>query len=86
MLNAWHHIDSTKEVQLLDGILDVCVNQKGVDFAVDVLDCNLEAVETPCFGHSYLGGKVSAKIFVDNAIGSSEEGEDMGYEVSISVL
>ena len=53
---------------------------------MNILDGNLEAVKTSGFMYGDLSGKVLAKIFVDDAIGSSEEGEDMGYEVLISVL
>ena len=47
-------------MQFLFWILDVRVNEEGVRFAVDVLDCDLEAIEAPDFrGHDF-GGEVAA--------------------------
>ncbi len=47
-------------MQFLFWILDVCVDEEGVRFAVDVLDCNLEAIEAPGFGGHDFGGEVAA--------------------------
>jgi hypothetical protein len=47
-----------EQVQFLHWILDVCVNKEGVCFAVNVFDCNLEAVEALCFGCHYFGGNL----------------------------
>ena len=53
---------------------------------MDILDGNLETIETSGFGHGDFSGEVLAEILVDDAIGSSKEGKDMGYEVSFVVL
>ena len=44
-------------MQLLCWILDVCVNKKGVRLAVDVFNCDLEAVEASGFRCRYFGDK-----------------------------
>ncbi len=41
-------------------ILDVCVNEEGVRFALDVFDCNLKAIEALGFGGHDFGGEVAA--------------------------
>ncbi len=46
-----------EQVQLLCWILDVRVNKKGVCLAVDVFDCDLEAVEASGFRCRYFGDK-----------------------------
>ncbi len=46
-------------MQFFFWILDVRVNEEGVRFAVDVLDCNLEAIEAPGFGGRDFGGEVA---------------------------
>ena len=73
-------------MSLLCRILDVCVNQKQVGFAVDVLNCNLETIETLGFGYRYLSSKVFAEILVNNSIGGGKECENMRNEVSFVVL
>ena len=72
-------------MQFLFWILDVHVNEEGVRFAVDVSNCNLEAVETLCFGCCNFGGKVVTQVLVDNAIRGSEERKDTGDEVAFVV-
>jgi len=46
-------------VQFLFWILDVRVDEEGVCFAMDVLDCDLEAIEPPGFGGRDFGGEVA---------------------------
>ena len=53
---------------------------------MNILGGDLKAIKTSGFWHGDLSGKVLAKIFVDDAIGSSEEGKDVGYKVSFVVL
>ena len=53
---------------------------------MDVLDGNLEAIEASCFGDCDFGDEVAAQVFVDNSVRGSEEGEDVGDEVSFVVL
>ena len=72
-------------MQFLFWILDVCVNEEGVRFAVDVLDCNLEAIETSCFGDRDFSGEVAAQIFIDDSIRGSKECKDVRDEVTFGV-
>ncbi len=58
-LDAWYYLNSVKQVCFLRGVFDVRVDEEGVHFAVDVFNCNLEAVEASCFGCYYFGGKVA---------------------------
>ena len=44
---------------------------------MDVLDGNLEAVETPGFWRRDLCCEVAAEVFIDDAIGGSKEGENV---------
>ncbi len=48
---------------------------------MNVLNCNLEPIETSGFGRCYFCGKVAAEIFVDNTIQDCKEGQDVGDEV-----
>ncbi len=84
-LKAWYCLDSVKQVCFLCGVFDVRVNEEGVCFAVDVFNCNLEAVEASCFGCCYFSRKVVTQVLVDNAIRGSEEHEDTGNEVAFVV-
>ena len=81
-LNAWYCVYGMEQMQFLCGVFDICVNEQGVCFAVDIFDCNLEAVETAGLRYSYFGGKVVAQVFVDNAVGCCKESKDMGDEVA----
>ena len=48
-LDTGDGLDRSQEVNLLRGVLDVCVNEELVRLAVDVFDSNLEAVEASGF-------------------------------------
>ena len=65
-------------------VLNVRVDKEGVCFAVDVLNCNLEAIETSCFGDRDFSGEVAAQIFIDDSIRGSKECKDMRDEVTFS--
>jgi hypothetical protein len=52
---------------------------------VDVLNCNLEAIETSCFGDRDFSGEVAAQIFIDDSIRGSKECKDVRDEVRFSV-
>jgi hypothetical protein len=84
-LDAWYCLNSVKQVCSLRRVFDVCVNEEGVRFAVDVFNCNLEAVETSCFGCCNFGGKVVTQVLVDNAVRGSKEHKDMEDEVAFVV-
>ncbi len=49
-----------EQVQFLFWILDVRVNEEGVRSAVDVFDCNLEAIEAAGFGCRDFSGEIAA--------------------------
>jgi len=85
LLNARYDFDHLKEVHFLHRVLDVCVDEERVRLAVDVLDSNLEAVETLGFGSCDFRCKVAAEIFVDDAVGCCKESKDMGDEVAFIV-
>jgi hypothetical protein len=70
-----------EQVQLLCWILDVRVNKKGECLAVDVFDCDLEAVEASGFRCRYFGDKFVVYVLVDNAVGGGKERKDVGDEV-----
>ena len=53
--DARHRLDRLEQVGLLSLVLDVRVDEKRVDLGVDVLNCDLEAVEAPRLGVS--GGR-----------------------------
>ena len=50
LLNAGYGFDRLTEVCFLHRVLDVCVDEERVRLTVDVLNDNLEAVETSGFG------------------------------------
>ena len=52
---------------------------------MDVLDCNLEAIEALCFGDRDFSGEVAAQIFIDNSVRGSKECEDVRDEVTFGV-
>jgi len=51
-------------------VLDVGVKEQGIHLGVDVLNKDLEAVETFCFRRLYLLLEVGEEVFVDNPIGA----------------
>jgi hypothetical protein len=60
VLDTWYYVNGVEQVQFLFWILDVTVNEEGVRFAVDVFDCNLEAIEAVGFGCPDFGGEIAA--------------------------
>ena len=53
---------------------------------MDVLNCDLETIETSGFGYRYFSSKVFAEILVNNSIGGGKECENVRDEVSFVVL
>ena len=49
--------------------------------AVDVFDCNLEALEASGFRCRDFGGKIAAQVLIDNAIGS-----DLKHDMNFCIL
>lgn len=79
-------INGVEQVCALLGLADVCVDEERVGFGVDVFHHNLEAVEASRFGNLYLAREALDKVLVDNAIGGSEEGEDVGDEEALVIV
>ena len=86
----WHHeltgVNSFEEICSLFVILDICVYEQGVGLGVDVLHHDLEAIETACLGYLYLSAEPLHQVFIDDAIGSSKEGENMGDKIALVVI
>ena len=53
---------------------------------MDVLNCNLEAIETSGFGYCDFSGKVVAEVLVKNSIGGGKGCEDVRDKVSFVVM
>jgi hypothetical protein len=49
-LDARDGLNGVKKVFAFGGLLDLCVDEEGVGFGVDVLHHNLETIEAPCLG------------------------------------
>ena len=64
-------------MNLFHGVFDVCVYEKRVGFAMDVLDGNLEAVEASGFRRCDFRREIAAEVLVDDAIRCCEEGKDV---------
>jgi hypothetical protein len=63
----------------------VRVDEQGVDFGVDVLHHDLEAVEAPRFRSLDVVGKPLDQVLVDDAVGAGEEGEDVEDKVAFAL-
>jgi hypothetical protein len=73
-------LDGIEEVSALSRLLNVGVNQERVSFGMDVFHHDLEAIETSCFRDLHFVAESLEKIFVDNSIRGSKEGEDVRDE------
>ena len=70
---------------LLVGVLDVRLEKEAVHLGVDVLNGDLEPVEGAGLGDLDLLHKPPSEILKDNAVGGSEEGENVRDEVPLAV-
>jgi hypothetical protein len=70
----------------LPGLADVRVDEKRVCLGVNVLHHDLEAVEASRLGYLHLTGESLDQVLVNNAVGGSEEGEDVGDEEALIVI
>ena len=52
---------------------------------MDVLACNLEAIEASCFGDRDFGGEVAAQISIDDSVRGSKECKDVRDKVTFHV-
>ena len=82
-LDAGDGLDSIEQVLLLLAVLDVGVDEEGVGLGMDVLHGDLESVEAAGLGTLDLGGEISGQVLVHDAVGGSEEGEDVADEVTL---
>ena len=70
--------DRVEQVQFLHWILDVHVKKEGgVHYAVDVFDCDLEAMKALGFGCRDFSGKIAAQVLGDDASEGNKECKDM---------
>jgi hypothetical protein len=75
-----------EEEVFLDGVFDVSLQEERVHFSVDILDSDLESIESAGFRDLNFLHETYTEVFVDDAIGSSEKGEDVGNEVAFIVV
>ena len=50
---------------------------------MNVFDGNLEPIEASRLGGLNLGGKIHGKIFIDDTIGGSKKGQNVGDEMPL---
>lgn len=79
-------LNGIKQVGALLGLLDVGINQQRVCLRVDVLHHDLEPVETAGLRDLDLSTETLQQVLVDNAVGGSEEGENVRDEVALIVV
>ena len=79
-------VNGVEQVCALLGLADVGVDEERVCLGVDVLHHDLEAVEASCLRDLDLAREALDKVFVDNAIGGSEESEHVGDEEALVVV
>lgn len=79
-------LNGVEEVSALLRLLDVGVDQKRVGLRVDVLNHDLESIEAASFSNLDLSTETLKQVLVDNAIRGSEEGENVGDEVSLIIV
>jgi hypothetical protein len=84
-LDGGDGVDGVEEADLLLVVLDVGVNQERVRFRVDVLDGNLEAVETPGLGALDLRHEVLGEVLVHDPVRCGKEGQHVTDEVPLVV-
>ena len=85
-LDAGDGIDSMQQLQLFLGVLHVRIDQQAVRFGMDILDGDLESIETPCLGTLDFGHKVLCQIFIDDTIRRGEEREYVLDEMTFIVI
>ena len=85
-LDTGDRVDRIEQSLLLDGILDICVDQQRVCFGVYVFDRDLEAIEKLGFQELALLAEALHQIFIDDPVGGREEGQDVLDEVLLVVV
>ena len=81
LLHSGDGLDGVEESFLLSRVPDVRIDEKTVHLAVDVLDGDLEAVETTSFRDLHFLHEPFHEIFVDDSVRCGEESQDVGDEV-----
>lgn len=81
-LGARDGLDGVKQALAFLRIPDVCLDQEGVRFRVDILHHDLEAVKRARFGDLDFTREPLDEVFVDEIVGGGEEGENVGDEVA----
>ena len=80
-LDTRNGVDGPEEVVTTSGVLDIGVDEERVCLRVDVFHHDLEAVEATSFSSLDLVGETLNEVLVNNAVGCSEESENVGDEV-----
>lgn len=79
-------VNGIEEVGALLRLLDVGVNEERVGLGVDILHHDLETVEAAGLGDLNLTAEALQQVFVDNTVGSGEEGQNVGDEVTLVIV
>ena len=79
-------VNGVEKVCSLFLFFDVCIDEQGVCLRVDILHHDLETVEAACLGYLHFTAETLDKIFIDDAIRSGEEGENVGDEIALVVI
>lgn len=74
-LNARNGVNRFEQMILANRIFDKRVNQLRVDFAMNVFDRNLKALETTRFGQGHFTQEIESQVFIHNAIRSCEKSQ-----------
>merc|ERR1712142_716561 len=77
LLDCWNSFYGIKQFFFLSIVSDVRINQQTVHFAVNIFNCYLESIEATSLGNLNFLHKSFNKIFINNAIRSSKEGQNM---------
>jgi len=84
--DAGDGVHGTEQAILFSGIFDVGFQEEAVHLGVDVLDGDLEAVESTGLGGLDFLHEAGGEVFENDAVGGGEEGEDVGDEVALAVV
>jgi secreted protein with Ig-like and vWFA domain len=79
-------VNGIEEVGTLLGLLDVGINEERVGLGVDVLHHDLKTVEAAGLGDLNLTAEALQQVLVDNTVGSGEEGQNVGDEVTLVIV
>ena len=74
-----------EEIVFLHRVFDVGLKEERVHLRVDVLNSDLETIESASFRDLDFLHETHTQVLIDNAIGSGEKGENVGNEVTLVV-